>query len=133
MGNDKLCRANLRGNYLVGSQLANPLGNCLRLIIFSVLNAAVGGYLLIWFQSELRELRKRIAAASDYAFGPNEKIGLKIATPDPDPFWRGWQILASLMGVCIAGMILAVMAIATARPPNSAATPASDPLGLCLL
>lgn len=88
------------------------------LIIFSIATAAIGSCLLIWFQKELYELRKRIAAASNYAFGLNEKTGLEIRTPDPDPFWRGWPILGSLIIVCIAGMLLAVMAVATAPPPK---------------
>jgi len=97
---------------------AIPSGVAYVLIVFSIATAAIGSYLLIWFQNELCELRKRIAAASDYAFGPNEKTRLEIRTPDPDPFWRGWQILASLISICIAGMVLAIMAITIAPIPK---------------
>ncbi len=88
-----------------------PAGIACVLIVFSAVTAAIGVGLLIWFQVDLGVLRKRIATASNYSFGTNEKAGFQIKNTDEHPFARGSHILASLITVCIAGAVLAIFAV----------------------
>jgi hypothetical protein len=81
------------------------------LIGISGVTAVIGISLLIWFEYDLCELRKRIAAANNYSFGVNEKAGFEIKYTDEHPFARGSHILASLITVCIAAAVLAIFAV----------------------
>jgi hypothetical protein len=78
---------------------------------FSIATAVIGTVLLIWFQVDLCDLRKRLASASSYSFRGAEKTAFNIKDKDDHPFGRGWHILTSLIIVCIAGAILAVFAV----------------------
>ena len=78
---------------------------------FDLLTAAIAIGILIWFQFDLRRLRKRISAVSNYCFVGKEKAGFGITDKDKHPFARGGHILGALIVVCVAGAALALFAL----------------------
>jgi len=67
--------------------------------------------LLIWFQRDLCNLRKRIATTNNYCFVGKEKTGFGIVERDEHPFWRGAHILAVLALVCVGGALLVLFSL----------------------
>lgn len=83
------------------------------LTVFAIITAVVSIGILIWFQSDLSRLRIGIAHANASLFSDDEKAALSLRHRDPDPFTRGWHILAALILVCVAGAVLTIFAITT--------------------
>lgn len=81
------------------------------LMSFAIITAVVSIGILVWFQFDLSNLRIRIAHANDSLFSDDEKAALSLRYSEPDPFTRGWHILAALVLVCAAGGLLAIFAI----------------------
>lgn len=67
--------------------------------------------LLISFQYDLGELRKRATAAEDKVLSNEERQTLGLE-PYEHPYLRGWNVLAALIMVCLFGAGLVVASVA---------------------
>jgi hypothetical protein len=76
----------------------------------TVFAGIVGAGVLVWFQYDLGELRKRAETANVALFSQHEAqaLGLK---PYRHPYGRGWHVLAALILVCVVGAFLVVVAL----------------------
>jgi hypothetical protein len=66
--------------------------------------------ILIWFQYDLGQIRKRSAIANDALFSVHERQALGLVSP-VHPYLRGWHVIAALILVCLTGAGLVVLAL----------------------
>jgi hypothetical protein len=80
------------------------------LSITAIVAAIVAIGLLIWFQHDTGELRKRITRIHMSCFNENEQdvFGLQ---PYAHPYGRGWHVLVALIMVCAFGAILVIFSV----------------------
>jgi hypothetical protein len=76
----------------------------------TVIAGIVGAGLLVWFQYDLGQLRKRAEAANNALFSTHERQVLSLH-PYPHPYGRGWHVLAALILVCLVGAFLVIVAL----------------------
>jgi hypothetical protein len=87
----------------------SSLSRCL-LSAVTVFAGLCGIGLLIWFQYDLGELRRRAQTANEALFPANEREALGLG-PWAHPYLRGWNVLVALILVCLIGAGLTIFAL----------------------
>jgi hypothetical protein len=76
----------------------------------TVFAGLVGTVLLVWFQYDLGEVRKRVETAEAAFFLTTERHALGL-TPYRHPYLRGWYVLVPLVLICVIGAALVIFAL----------------------
>jgi hypothetical protein len=66
--------------------------------------------MLVSFQYDLGELRKRAATVNQELFSVSEQRILGLG-PWPHPYGRGWHVVGALILVCLGGALLVILAV----------------------
>lgn len=80
------------------------------LVAVAIVAGVVAAILLGWFQYDLGKLRIRSDRANAYLFSDEERKELGLMETE-HPYGRGWQVVGSLIAVCLLGATLVVVVI----------------------